>query len=226
MTSKMDRWKKITKTGSHDSVRNPNKSQLMDDLTTLPLGETADDAPPQGEDVINTSQANDEPNAEQITDESDRSNNTTPIERVEVQSIDNTPKDEVESDSKNITPESPSDNSPPPAPPVIGGAGGTKKRRVQKSDESIITKANSAVTNYKANKQTKDKTHKKTSFLLRFDILAKLGNFDDAHGGRIQGEFINNLLENAFAELEEDPQWKKILNHNLQQKIERLKVQR
>jgi|HigsolmetaGSP11D_1036233.scaffolds.fasta_scaffold06932_2 hypothetical protein len=91
---------------------------------------------------------------------------------------------------------------------------------------SLAAKVSHNVRSKVQNKVTKDMTHKKTSILLSLTNLAKLENFDKAHGGRVKGEFINNLLEEAFAELEKDPQWKEILNANLEEKISELAKRR
>lgn len=76
------------------------------------------------------------------------------------------------------------------------------------------------------NKTTKEETHKRSTYMIKLETLAKLENYDAAHGGRVKGEFINNLLEKAFEEMEKDPYWKEVLNKDLDKRIRELSRKR
>jgi hypothetical protein len=124
----------------------------------------------------------------------------------------------VESGSNNPTPDVGVQNSSTSE----SGKSPAKSKRGGKQQEGLATKVNNNVRSFIENKVTKEQTHKKTSFLLTLRNLAKLENFDKQHGGRVKGEFINNLLEEAFAELEKDPQWKKVLENDVDRLMEQI----
>ncbi|WP_422661781.1 hypothetical protein ACK8P5_25845 (plasmid) [Paenibacillus sp. EC2-1] len=103
--------------------------------------------------------------------------------------------------------------------------GDSEYRLHQSGDDGmgLAHRVSGNVLNYVQNKVTKEMTHKKTSFMASLPNLAKLELFDNAHGGRVKGEFLNSLLEEAFAELENDPQWKRILNKDIDRVIARIR---
>lgn len=195
--SKLDRWRKIS-AKNPDSVGSnirPDKSKLLTELTTVP----------KLINPIDESNHNDEVESEsKITEYKEESS-------VESRSIDHTPsigvqEEKVEQKKSNKGKAKPSGN-----------------RRKEEKD-TLIRRVNSNVESFILNKTTKEDTHKKTSFLIKYENLAKLEKFDEAHGGRIKGEFINTLLEEAFADLETDKQWNEILNSNLDVIIDKLKT--
>lgn len=144
MASKLDRWKKIS-SSSKETIKNPNKSQIVDDLARIPTT-LIEEQQEQGQDENQQSKS--------------ENNNQDDSSRIE--SVSTTKDDDVGVKHRS--------NTPTPR----------KKRerdKLQKKDEppiSFTSKVNEAVRSYIDNKQTKDDTHKKTSFLLRLDLLAKL----------------------------------------------------
>ncbi|MNT10636.1 hypothetical protein D3C72_1454770 [compost metagenome] len=93
------------------------------------------------------------------------------------------------------------------------GASGSQELAPSDPSGLFVNRVSQGLRDAIDNKVTKDKTHKKTSLLLKNETLNRLANYDKAMGGRIQGIFINDLLDNFFDELEQqDEKWKKILN--------------
>jgi hypothetical protein len=211
MASKLERWKRIASNNS-ESIPNPNKVKIVEDLSRVPVVESEDKEElkaNQQDPAEHDKQTGQEPQEELEESKDSKPNNPNESVSTVIQSNDSTHEVGLQSRSTTSTPSSKGSRS-----------------RSSKQEEKFISRVNNAVRSYIDNKVTKEDTHKKTSFLIKLENLAKLENFDKAHGGRIKGEFINNLLENAFSELEEDPEWKKILNRDLDLIINNLKSRR
>jgi hypothetical protein len=207
MVSKLERWKKLS-TSSKEHVKNPNKGQIFDDLATFPdTKEKTDDTlnvEPQGSSTNDTSS------------DSVRVENTsnTPTLDSNIQSTNSTLIDGVQNVTTNP-------DSKPNKPKQD-----KKKEQGKPTSVSLTKRVNDAILTTIENKVTQRDTHNRTSFQITYTNLAKLERFDEEHGGRQKTLFINNLLESAFAELEEDPTWHKILNEDLDTLIEKLKARR
>lgn len=229
MASKMDRWKAISAAGgkgAKDSAPNKNKAEIIESLsrvattggagsepenpTNTPVAKTQEQEPSKDATIIiEETRSEDkggegkkepsssvESSSKDSTQDSGVQNKSTESEyTLGVESKSNTPTDN-DKDNPSSEPEPPDHEEVP----------------VIRQGNSFANKVSQNIRDTIDNKVTKEKTHKKTSVLLKLDTLDKLANYDMAMGGRIQGLFINDLLDNFFEELEQDPKWEKILN--------------
>lgn len=225
MTSKLDRWKQISavsKVGKTENESSPNKNkpELIQQLSRVPDDdndhtknkelvdskdekELSEPEPPEdgqkgdthyieethlsgeGETGVN----NNNNNINNIPDSGIQNRNTKQEYSLKIQNINNTP-------AENLT-----------------GVGQEEYKNDSNPTETFVNRVNQGLRDTLSKKITKDKTHTRTTLLLKNELLNKLANFDAAMGGRIQGLFLNDLLENFFDELEQqDERWKKVLN--------------
>lgn len=248
MTSKLDRWKKISagskEKGDGESSPNKNKPELIQQLARVPE-EGKDDSgngdqlgPKNKQQIPIPPEPSDEKAKEDtiIIEEAGSSNEKKNNNEVVVGSSGNESTHNIEVDDKSINPEykigvestnnTPTGNggTPPPAEPELeeedeeddpDNSGNKEVATTVQGGNSFASKISQNIRETIDNKVTKEKTHRKTSVLLRNDTLDKLANYDLAMGGRIQGLFINDLLDSFFEELEQDEKWRKILNRKV-----------
>ncbi len=218
MASKMDRWKAISagSKGEKESPPNKDKPELIAQLSRVPV----EGATTGSEETTDNDGSNSAPIIIEETS-SEKSNKSKKSDKKENRSIDSTPESVVQNksteseyevgvESTNNTATDNDDNEEEQEQkleqPVQQEVAATTQ------GNSFVSRVNENIRYTIDNKVTKEKTHRKTSVLLRNETADKLVNFDMAMGGRIQGLFINDLLDNFFEELEQDEKWRKILS--------------
>lgn len=249
MTSKLDRWKKISAgskgKGDGESSPNKNKPELIQQLARVPDDDKSSSGSEDQLDPKNKQQipappgpSNEKPEEgtiiiEEVGSDSEKkikdevavgSNSKDSTPNIEVDNKSNIPEYTIGVENKNNT-RTDSGETPPPAEPEHeeededdgdpDSSGHKEVTATVQGGNSFVSKISQNIRETIDNKVTKEKTHRKTSVLLRNDTLDKLANYDLAMGGRIQGLFINDLLDSFFEELEQDEKWRKILNRKV-----------